>query len=92
MGSFSIWHILVVVIVVMLLFGKGRLSGTMEDLAHGIKAFKKGMKEDNDIGVPPSPGASMTGAMPPARPGELPPPEAMLRMTETDKTTLPPQI
>ena len=44
----SIWHILVVVIVVFLLFGKGRVSGMMEDLAKGIKSFKKGMADDDD--------------------------------------------
>jgi sec-independent protein translocase protein TatA len=42
----SIWHILVVVIVVFLLFGKGRVSGMMEDLAKGIKSFKKGLADD----------------------------------------------
>lgn len=43
----SIWHVLVVVIVVFLLFGKGRVSGMMEDLAKGIKSFKKGMADDD---------------------------------------------
>ena len=47
----SIWHILVVVIVVFLLFGKGKISGVMEDLAKGLKSFKKGMADD-DV-VPP---------------------------------------
>lgn len=46
MGSFSIWHWLVVGILVMLLFGKGRFSDMMGDVAKGIKAFKKGMAED----------------------------------------------
>lgn len=48
MGSFSIWHWLVVGILVMLLFGKGRFSDMMGDVAKGIKAFKKGMAEDED--------------------------------------------
>jgi sec-independent protein translocase protein TatA len=48
----SIWHILVVAIVVFLLFGRGRVSGFMEDLAKGIKSFKKGMADD-DV-VPPA--------------------------------------
>lgn len=48
----SIWHILVVAIVVFLLFGKGRVSGLMEDLGKGIKSFKKGIAED-DV-APPS--------------------------------------
>ncbi len=43
----SIWHILIVVVVVFLLFGKGRVSGVMEDLAKGIKGFKKGMADDD---------------------------------------------
>ena len=47
MGSFSIWHWLVVGILVMLLFGKGRFSDLMGDVAKGIKSFKKGMAEDD---------------------------------------------
>ena len=48
MGSFSIWHWLVVGIVLLLLFGKGRFSEMMGDVAKGIKSFKKGMAEDDD--------------------------------------------
>lgn len=48
MGLTSIWHILVVVIVVLLLFGAGRLPRVMEDLAKGLKAFKKGLKDEDD--------------------------------------------
>jgi sec-independent protein translocase protein TatA len=51
MGSFSIWHWLVVGILVLLLFGKGRFSDMMGDVAKGIKSFKKGMSEDD---VPPA--------------------------------------
>ena len=48
MGSFSIWHWLIVIVVVMLLFGgRGKISGLMGDFAQGIKAFKKGMSEDD---------------------------------------------
>ncbi len=46
MGSFSIWHWIVVIAVVLLLFGRGKISDLMGDVANGIKAFKKGMKED----------------------------------------------
>ena len=46
MGSLSIWHWLVVVVVVLLLFGRGKISELMGDMAQGIKAFKKGMSED----------------------------------------------
>ncbi len=48
MGSFSIWHWLVVGLLVMLLFGKGRFSDMMGDVAKGIKSFKKGMAEEDE--------------------------------------------
>ncbi|MCC2603528.1 twin-arginine translocase TatA/TatE family subunit [Sphingopyxis yananensis] len=53
MGSFSIWHWLVVGILVLLLFGKGRFSDMMGDVAKGLKSFKKGMADDEDDVVKP---------------------------------------
>ena len=51
MGSFSIWHWIIVAVVVMLLFGgRGKISSLMGDFAQGIKAFKKGMSEDDKAG------------------------------------------
>lgn len=48
MGSFSIWHWIVVGVIVLLLFGgKGKISDLMGDFAKGIKSFKKGMSEDD---------------------------------------------
>lgn len=48
MGGLSIWHWLIVGGVVLLLFGgKGKVSDIMGDVAKGIKAFKKGMSEDD---------------------------------------------
>ena len=47
MGSLSIWHWLVVLVAVLLLFGRGKISEMMGDMAQGIKAFKKGMSEDD---------------------------------------------
>ncbi len=47
MGSFSIWHWIVVIGVVLLLFGRGKISDLMGDVAQGIKAFKKGMADDD---------------------------------------------
>ncbi len=44
----SIWQILIVVILVVILFGRGKISGLMGDVAKGIKSFKKGMAEDID--------------------------------------------
>jgi len=44
--SIGIWQILIVVVLVFLLFGAGRLPRVMEDIAKGIKSFKKGIAED----------------------------------------------
>lgn len=47
MGSLSIWHWLIVLIVAMLFFGgRGKISDLMGDFAKGINSFKKGLKED----------------------------------------------
>jgi sec-independent protein translocase protein TatA len=46
MGSMSIVHWMIVIGVVVLLFGRGKISGLMTDVAEGIKSFKKGMRED----------------------------------------------
>jgi sec-independent protein translocase protein TatA len=48
MGSMSILHWIVVLVVVMLLFGRGKIPELMGDVAKGIKSFKKGMREDLD--------------------------------------------
>lgn len=49
MGFGSIWHWLIVLAVIALLFGgRGKLSGVMGDFAKGIKAFKTGMKDDDE--------------------------------------------
>jgi len=49
MGSFSMWHWLVLIAVVALLFGgKGKISGLMGDFAHGIRNFKEGLKDPDD--------------------------------------------
>ena len=51
MGSLSIWHWIVVIAVVLLLFGRGKISDLMGDVAQGIKAFKKGMQDDDKSGA-----------------------------------------
>ena len=48
MGGLSLWHWLVVGIVILLLFGKGRFSDMMGDVAKGIKSFKRGMSEEDE--------------------------------------------
>ncbi|TGE01925.1 twin-arginine translocase TatA/TatE family subunit [Methylobacterium nonmethylotrophicum] len=47
MGGASIWHWIVVGVIVMLLFGRGKVSELMGDVAKGIKAFKKGMADED---------------------------------------------
>ena len=51
MGFGSIWHWVIVLIVVLLLFGSGKISNIMGDVAKGIKSFKKGMKDLDDDDV-----------------------------------------
>jgi sec-independent protein translocase protein TatA len=48
MGSFSIWHWIIVLVIVLLVFGRGKIPELMGDVAKGIKSFKKGMSEDDD--------------------------------------------
>jgi len=54
MGGASIWHWIVVGLVVVLLFGRGKISEMMGDVAKGIKAFKKGMSEDDAASSAPT--------------------------------------
>ena len=73
MGSLSIWHWLVVIGVGVLLFGgKGKISSVMGDFAKGLKAFKAGMKEEDETAAttppaqvtPPGTATSTTTASP----------------------------
>jgi sec-independent protein translocase protein TatA len=61
MGGVSIWHWIVVGVVVMLLFGRGKISELMGDVAKGIKSFKKGMSDDE----------TETAAAKPAEPAKI---------------------
>ena len=48
MGAFSIWHWIIVLIIVLLLFGKGKIPTLMADMAKGIKSFKKNMSDEEN--------------------------------------------
>ncbi|MFO1126990.1 MAG: twin-arginine translocase TatA/TatE family subunit [Rhodospirillales bacterium] len=64
MGSLSIWHWIIVLVVVLLLFGgRGKVSQIMGDFGKGLKAFKRSMKDDEAFDEPG----------PPAAPKALPP-------------------
>jgi sec-independent protein translocase protein TatA len=65
MGSLSPIHWILLLAVVLLLFGTGRLSSVMGDFAKGIKAFKKNMADDSDVSM------EATETRPP---GTIPPP------------------
>ncbi len=70
MGGFnSIWHWLIVIAVVVILFGgRGRLSGIMGDFAKGVKAFRSGMKEEPSPAEGPHPDAPKIAASEAAKP------------------------
>ena len=46
--SIGIWQIAIVVILVVLLFGRGKISSLMGDVAKGVKSFKKGINDDDE--------------------------------------------
>ena len=47
MGQIGVWQIVIIGVVVVLLFGRGKISELMGDVAKGIKSFKKGLKEED---------------------------------------------
>ena len=65
MGSFSIWHWLIVLLVVVLIFGTKKLRNMGSDLGSAVKGFKDGMKSEEDntakSEIPPSAGQTIEG-------------------------------
>ena len=59
MASLSIWHWALVILVIMLLFGRGKISDLMGDVAKGIKSFKKGMADDETAAASSEPAKSI---------------------------------
>jgi len=56
MGTFSIWHWVILIAVIALLFGgRGKVSSLMGDVAHGIRNFREGLKEPQDSQASQSP-------------------------------------
>ena len=66
MGFGSLWHWIIVLLVVLVLFGRGRVSEIMGDFGKGIKSFKQGLNDDGSTSqpavpptqIPPSPPAN----------------------------------
>jgi len=71
MGSMSLVHWIIVALVVLVLFGRGRISEVMGDFGKGIKSFKQGLNEDDSRPAPQQPPAQI--AAPPAQPASPPP-------------------
>jgi len=66
-GGTSIWHWVIVLVVVVLLFGRGKISSVMGDFAKGIKSFKRNLADDEPTAIA-TPGERAPGAaMDPAR-------------------------
>ena len=67
MGGFSAWHWIIVALVILVLFGRGKISETMGDFGKGIKSFRKGLSEEEK---------AATATPPPAPPPQIaaPPP------------------
>jgi sec-independent protein translocase protein TatA len=62
----GLWGIIIVAVVVVLLFGRGKISGMMGEMASGIKAFQKGMRDDDK----PSPQVTTSAQVDAARDSE----------------------
>ena len=80
MGGLSIWHWMIVLVVVLLLFGTGKVSGLMGEFGKGIKSFKQNVAD----GDKPA-DASMAEAHPTVSPGSL---NAPLQDTLKPKSTV----
>ncbi|KQO81216.1 twin-arginine translocase TatA/TatE family subunit [Rhizobium sp. Leaf262] len=59
MGSFSVWHWLIVLVIVLVLFGRGKIPELMGDVAKGIKSFKKGMADEDNTPPPTDPNTNV---------------------------------
>ena len=72
MGSMSLMHWLVVLAIVLVLFGAGKLPRVMGDFAKGIKAFKAGMADEDTTAATTPPAAQVTAPPPAAAPSAAP--------------------
>ncbi|MDR2327176.1 MAG: Sec-independent protein translocase subunit TatA [Acidovorax sp.] len=75
MGSFSIWHWLIVLLIVVLVFGTKKLKNIGNDLGGAVKGFKDGMKEGNNSEAPADASAAPAG-------------QVTANSTAADKTTI----
>ena len=66
MGSFSIWHWLIVLLIVVLVFGTKKLKNIGQDLGGAVKGFKDGMKDGSTSDTPVPPQSQVTASQGPA--------------------------
>jgi sec-independent protein translocase protein TatA len=76
MGTWSVSHWLILLVIVLLLFGAGKIPQLMGDMAKGIKTFKKGMQEDDEVAkpadaAPPKPVEQVTAKSPSSEPSKV---------------------
>ncbi len=83
MGSFSIFHWLLVLVVILILFGAGRLPSVMGDLAKGIKAFRSGLKDEGEKPADPAVPAAPQAVAPPHQAAPAAPPLQAAQPVET---------
>ena len=86
MGGFSLWHWIIVLVVVLLLFGRGRISDVMGDFGKGIKSFKAGLGEANED-KPATPAPPAAQIPPPPAPEAAPAPAASETPSNTPSGT-----
>jgi len=71
MGGFSLWHWIIVLIVVLILFGRGRVADIMGEFGKGLKSFKQGMADDPVTpSAPPAPKLPASDSVPSASANE----------------------
>jgi sec-independent protein translocase protein TatA len=69
MGSFSVWHWMIFLVIALLLIGgSGKISSIMGDVAKGIKSFKKGMTEEDEVATPADGPKKLEGKPPETQP------------------------
>lgn len=64
MGSLSIWHWIIVLGIVLIVFGPGKLPRAMGDLAKGVQAFRKGLKDEGEPQPPLAAESKTTDTVP----------------------------
>ncbi len=68
--SIGIWQIIIIAVIVILLFGRGKISELMGDVAKGITSFKKGLREAEELDAPSQPAPQIEKQTAPAAGGE----------------------